>query len=126
VLAWPVASLVRRLRKQPANDPRLARMARWLAVAAAGLNLVFIVAFAATLAQGLSGASPYPPSWFVALLVLPILTSVMSIALLVCTILAWKRRYWSVVGRVHYSVVTLAALAFVWLADYWNLVGFRL
>jgi CubicO group peptidase (beta-lactamase class C family) len=126
VLVWPVASLVGRLRRRQVNDPRLARITRWLAMAAGILNLVFVAAFAATLTQGLSGASPYPPSWFVALLVLPILTAILSVVLLVCTILAWKNRYWSLVGRVHYSLVTLVALAFVWLANYWNLLGFRL
>jgi hypothetical protein len=126
VLVWPVASLVGRLRRRQVNDPRLARIARWLAMAAGILNLVFVAAFAATLTQGLSGASPYPPSWFVALLVLPMLTAILSVVLLVCTILALKNRYWSLVGRVHYSLVTLVALAFVWLANYWNLLGFRL
>jgi hypothetical protein len=36
-------------------------------------------------------------------------------------IAAWARRYWSLPGRIHYTLVTLAALALVgWLA-YWNL-----
>jgi CubicO group peptidase (beta-lactamase class C family) len=126
VLAWPVASLVRRLRRRPTHDPRLANLARWLATAVGILNLAFVVVFAATLMQGLSGGGPYPPSWFIALLVIPLLTTVLSIALLVCTVLAWSNRYWSLVGRLHYSLVTLAALAFVWLTNYWNLLGFRL
>jgi hypothetical protein len=78
------------------------------------------------LMQGLSGASPYPPSWFIALLVLPIVTAVLSIILLVLAVLAWKNRYWSLGGRLHYSLVTLAGLVFVWLASYWNLLGFKL
>jgi hypothetical protein len=28
-------------------------------------------------------------------------------------------------ARIHYSLVTLAALAFVWFLNYWNLLGFR-
>ena len=67
-----------------------------------------------------------PPPWFVTLLVLPILTTVLTILLLVLAVLAWKNRYWSLGGRVHYSLVTAAALAFVWLANYWNLLGFKL
>jgi hypothetical protein len=126
VLAWPVTALIRRLRKRQAHDPRLARIARWLAFAMAILNLAFVVVFALVLMQGLSGARPYPPYWFVGLLVLPVLTALLSIALLGCTVLAWRDRYWSLVGRVHYSLVTLAALAFVWLANYWNLLGFKL
>ncbi len=126
VLAWPAAHLIRRLRRQSAQDARPARLARQLGALLGILNLVFIVGFAAVLTQGLAGALPYPPSWFVALLVIPVLTTVLSLVLLVFASLAWKDRYWSLAGRLHYSVVTLAALVFVWFAEYWNLLGFRL
>jgi CubicO group peptidase (beta-lactamase class C family) len=126
VLAWPVAALIRRLRKRQTHDSRLARLAGWVAIVVGILNLLFVVGFAALLMQGLSGGGPYPPSWFVALLVIPILTAVLSIVLLVLAVLAWKDRYWSLVGRLHFSLVTMAAVAFVWLVNYWNLLGFRL
>ncbi len=126
VLAWPTAHLIRRLRRHPAQDPRPARLARLVAALLSALNLFFVVGFAAALTQGLGGALPYPPPWFVALLVIPILTTVLSLVLLVFVALAWKDRYWSLVGRLHYTLVTLAALVFVWLANYWNLLGFKL
>ena len=126
VLAWPVASLLRRVRRRQAHDPRQARLARRLAMMVAILNLLFLAGFAAALMQSLTGAWPHPPPWFVTLLVLPILTTVLTILLLVLAVLAWKNRYWSLGGRVHYSLVTAAALAFVWLANYWNLLGFKL
>jgi CubicO group peptidase (beta-lactamase class C family) len=126
VLAWPVAALIRRLRRRQTHDPRLARLARWLAVVVGILNLLFVVGLAAVLTQGLSGGGPYPPSWFVALLAIPILTAALTVVLLVLAVMAWKNRYWSLAGRLHYSLVTLAALAFVWLANYWNLLGFKL
>ncbi len=38
---------------------------------------------------------------------------------------AWTRRYWAPFGRIHYTVVVGAALAFIiWLSD-WNLIGFK-
>jgi CubicO group peptidase (beta-lactamase class C family) len=126
VLVWPMASLIRRLRKWQARDPRPARVARLLAFLLSLLNLVFVAVFAATLLQGLSGSSTYPPPWFLALLVIPVSTAVLSIIVFVFAALAWKNCYWSLVGRLHYSLVTLAALAFVWLANYWNLLGFKL
>jgi CubicO group peptidase (beta-lactamase class C family) len=126
VLAWPVAALIRRLRGRQTHDPRLARIARWLAIVVAVFDLLFVVGFAALLMQGLSGGEPYPPSWFVALLVLPVLTGALTVVLLVLAWMTWKNRYWSLVGRLHYSLVTLAALAFVWLTNYWNLLGFKL
>jgi CubicO group peptidase (beta-lactamase class C family) len=126
VLAWPVASLLRRVRRRQAHAPRQDRLARWLAMMVAILNLLFLAGFAAALMQSLTGAWPHPPPWFVTLLVLPILTTVLAILLFFLAILAWRDRYWSLVGRLHYTLVTLAALAFVWLTNYWNLLGFRL
>jgi len=125
-LAWPVTYVIRRIGRGQGQDPRPARLARLLAALLSILNLVFMVGFAAALMQGLTGALPYPPPWFVALLVIPILTSILAIVLAIFTVLAWKDGYWSLLGRLHYSVVTLAALAFVWFANYWNLLGFKL
>jgi hypothetical protein len=126
VLAWPLAALIRRLRKRQTHDSRLARLARWLAIVVGIVNLLFVAGFAVVLMQGLSGGGPYPPSWFVALLVLPLLTAALTAVLLALAVMAWKNRYWSLVGRLHYTVITLAALGFVWLANYWNLLGFKL
>lgn len=126
VLVWPVAHLIRRLRRLETHDSRPARLARLLAASLGILNLLFMVGFVGTLMQGLAGALPYPPSWFVALLVIPVLSSILAVVLAIFAVLAWKDRYWSVVGRLHYSLVTLFALAFVWFVNYWNLLGFRL
>jgi hypothetical protein len=43
----------------------------------------------------------------------------------VYTVLAWKDSYWSFAGRAYYTLVTVAALAFVWFLNYWNLLGWR-
>jgi len=37
--------------------------------------------------------------------------------------LAWKYRYWGVAGRVHYTLVALAAVVFVLFLSNWNLTG---
>lgn len=124
--AWPIVYVVRRLRRRPASDAKRARVARLLAAGLSVLNLIFLAGFAAALMQSLAGASPYPPPWLLALLVIPIITSVLASVLVISTLLAWKDRYWSLIGRLHYSLVTLAALAFIWFANYWNLLGLKL
>jgi hypothetical protein len=45
---------------------------------------------------------------------------------IVFAVLVWKNKYWTVVGRVHYSLVVLAALAFTWFLSYWGLLTFYL
>ena len=53
---------------------------------------------------------------------LPVPIAVLTLGALVFAGLAWKRRYWGLAGRIHYTLVTLAALAFVWSLYYWNLL----
>jgi hypothetical protein len=64
------------------------------------------------------GLSP----WRSYLLCLTWLTVVLAVAMLFFTLLAWVGRYWSVAGRIHYTLATLAALAFVWWLYHWNLL----
>jgi TctA family transporter len=45
--------------------------------------------------------------------------------LVVMALLAWFRRYWGLVARIHYSLVAVAVVAFVWFLDAWNLLGFQ-
>jgi len=126
VLAWPMGYLIRRLRKRPAKPSRPALLARLLAGLVSALNLIFVVGFVVRLGQVFSGVSYETPAYFVALLVIPLLTAILTVGLVVFTVLAWRDDYWSVLGRLHYSLVTLAALVFTWFVNYWNLLGFRL
>jgi hypothetical protein len=61
----------------------------------------------------------------VALLCIPLVTTALTAVLTVCTVLAWSRHYWSLPARLHYTVVTLGALALIPFLLYWNLLGFR-
>jgi hypothetical protein len=45
------------------------------------------------------------------------------LGVVVLDVLAWKDRYWGVAGRVHYSLVALAAVLFVSFLSHWNLIG---
>jgi CubicO group peptidase (beta-lactamase class C family) len=39
-------------------------------------------------------------------------------------LLAWRKRYWRVSGRLHYTLVALAGIGFIWFLYYWNLLAF--
>ena len=58
-------------------------------------------------------------------LALPVLAAALTVAAGVYTVLAWKDGFWGLAGRVHYTLVTIAAVAFVWFLNYWNLLGWR-
>jgi hypothetical protein len=56
---------------------------------------------------------------------LGVLAAVLTVGALVYTVLAWKNRYWGSAFRAYYTLVTIAAVAFVWFLNYWNLLGWR-
>jgi CubicO group peptidase (beta-lactamase class C family) len=56
---------------------------------------------------------------------LGVLSAVLTAGALIYTVLAWRNSYWGVASRMHYTLATGAAVAFVWLLDYWNLLGWR-
>ena len=56
---------------------------------------------------------------------LGVLSAVLTPAALVYTVLAWKDRYWGVAYRGYYTLVTIAAVAFIWFLHYWNWLGWR-
>jgi CubicO group peptidase (beta-lactamase class C family) len=56
---------------------------------------------------------------------LSVLSAVLTVGALVYTVPAWKNRYWGIAFRLYYTLVTVAAVAFVWFLNYWNLLGWR-
>ena len=53
------------------------------------------------------------------------MSAVLTAGALVCMVLAWKNSYWGVAFRAYVTLVTVAAVAFVWFMNYWNLLGWR-
>lgn len=119
VVAWPVAALARR---RDGWAPLLARLAGWLTAAttlvAVGL-LASVVADSAALNERLllgdSGALD-------ASLVLVRVVSGLAGLMLVAAVLAWVRRWWRLPGRIGYTVVAVAAGAFLGVGAVYNVL----
>jgi CubicO group peptidase (beta-lactamase class C family) len=126
LVAWPIGALRNRLKgEKKAGAPR-PRQARWVAGVMSALYVLFLAGiWVIVLCGGPSTIQYGDPPLLPFVLVLPLVAAVLTIAALGFTVLAWKNRYWGVVGRVHYTLVTVAALAFIWWLNYWNLLGFR-
>jgi len=111
--------------------PALPRLARGLAWGMSALNLIFV----ACLAVAVSALQQAPwgvPGGVRALFALPLVAAALAVAVAALAVLAWTGRgnaygrpYWGLVGRVHYTLVALAGLAFAWGLSYWNLLGFH-
>jgi len=56
---------------------------------------------------------------------LGVLSAVLTIGALVYCVIGWKDRYWAIAFRVYYTLVTAAAVAFIWFLSFWNLLGWR-
>ncbi|HEY6071925.1 MAG TPA: serine hydrolase domain-containing protein, partial [Anaerolineales bacterium] len=56
---------------------------------------------------------------------LGVLSAVLTIGALAYTVLAWKNKYWGIASRLYYNLVTIAAVAFVWFLNNWNMLGWR-
>ena len=124
-IVWPAVYFIRRLRRKASEAARLAGSARLLAGLIGVLNLVFIIGVALTLQIKAYEFVYGVPPFFIALLCIPLATTILTVALIVLTVLAWKNVYGSVMRRAYYSFITLAALGFIGFLNYWNLLGFR-
>ncbi len=124
-LVWAVGSLIRRLRRRRPAAPRPARRAWGPAGLISTLNLIFLIGLdRAVFGNGWDfayGMRPVAIAW----LCLPVVATFLTPLLPILAVLIWKYRYWSVIGRCHYSLVTLAALLYIPFLLYWNLLGFR-
>lgn len=93
------------------------RLIVWISI----LNLLFIVGNVMWGEQIVFGV----PFAYKVTLGLGVLSALLTVAALIYTVLAWKDRYWGVAFRIYYTLVTVAAVAFVWFLNQWNLLGWR-
>jgi CubicO group peptidase (beta-lactamase class C family) len=124
------AGLIRFIRdRRPGSDgkpaPRGARVAHSIILGISVLNLLFLVGLAFGVPELERNILLDPPMIMKIALGLGVLSAVLTVGALVYTVLAWKDRYWGVVFRVYYTLATVAAVAFIWFLNYWNMLGWR-
>jgi hypothetical protein len=116
-----VSFFVNRRRIDRLPQPRLAHLARWLLGVVTGLGLAFVALFIVATPdfKVITGEA----SLLNILGFISIPLAVLTIGTVLFSVLAWKNHYWTIAGRVYYTLVTLAEVAFVWFLNYWNLLG---
>jgi len=111
----------RRLVANPQPFSPSARTASRLIVGVSLLNLLFIVGNVMWGEQIVFGI----PFAYKVVLGLGVLSALLTIGAVIYCVLTWKDRYWGAAYRIFYTLVTLAAVAFVWFLNQWNLLGWR-
>ena len=128
---WPIGAgigyLWRRWKKQPRPHVTLGmRSARWMA---AGFGIGMLVYVFGFMQKGIQqvwrggGELLYGmPAAMRQLLWIPLVQVGLLLGIVVFAVLAWRRSYWGLAGRLHYSVFALAALAWVFFLVHYHLV----
>ncbi len=114
----------RRAKTGQERTSRGARVATWIMLGISALNLLFVAGTVQVFSTLGFPRFGIPLSYRI-VLGLGVLSAVLTVSALVYTVLAWKERYWGVALRAGYTLATVAAIAFVWFLNQWNLLGWR-
>jgi len=102
-----------------------ARHARSLAALAGVVLMSFVVVLVAIIAGGIEELYLGFPDNFKYSLLLPLLAIPLVLAVAWCAISAWRESWWTIYGRVQYSVIALFAVLFLWSLNSVNLIGWH-
>ena len=118
----PMRLLLPRLRRKPETSSLTVRWSRWLAAIYGGLACLFLIGMVLSLLTIDPDEFNFGiPASLKALFLIPWLLLLMTPALFLFAGVLWKRGEHSLVGRGHFSLLTLTALLFLPFLHYWNL-----
>jgi hypothetical protein len=124
-----LVSVIRLIRYRRSGEQRSASRraaaAYWIILVISILNLLVLVAPMWGSMGGIQNELLDLPLIMKILIGLGVLSAVLTVGALVYTVLAWKNRYWGIAGRAYYTLATVAAVAFVWFLNQWNMLGWR-
>jgi CubicO group peptidase (beta-lactamase class C family) len=124
-IGWPLAALSRRICRRKVEGNPAPGIARWLAGTMSGCLLLFLIVLAASFSN-IYEAMYGVPRLFKIGLALPLIGGILAIGVFVFAVLAWARKFWYGCRRLTYTLVLAAAIVFIWLLYFYNLLGWRL
>jgi len=124
-LGWPIAALARKICRRKIEGHPAPKGARWLAGLMSGCFLVFLVLLAVSLSNTNEVMFGVPLLLKVGL-VFPLIAAVLAVGVMGYTFLAWAKKYWYGCRRLTYTLIFIAAVAFLWVLYFYNLLGWRL
>ncbi len=127
MLGWLIRSILCFFCKESKPTSSTQKIARATVVVFALLKITFLFSLVVMLADidPAYGApriffGPTPIMNFI--LILPSFMAILGGIMVFFTVLSWRKRYWSVFSRIHYSTLAICMLALLWLMSYNNLI----
>jgi len=106
--------------------PRAARWARRNLGVLGALNLAFVLGFVSSFAAGMSEIVFALPKGLYAVLTLPLIGLPLTAIAAFLAVRVWRESLWTRGQRLLHTAGAVAAIAFVWFLNYWNLLGYRI
>jgi CubicO group peptidase (beta-lactamase class C family) len=122
LIIWLFGGLLRLVKHKPISLIPVERWGRYLAGGVILLNVVTIGLVATVLAGDESAMQFGYPAGFTIARILAYVSVAGAVALLACVIGVWRQRVWGIVARLHYSLVAVAALYFIWYLNAVNIL----
>jgi len=125
IAGWVYAAVGRLFRKDKSDAPKAALVAR-LAAIAYGILIILLLSRLVGVVSDIDPAYGVPRIFMEdsealsTLLLIPYLVAFTASAMLAFAILAWFNKFWTVGGRIHYTLITLSCLGFIWVMLYSN------
>ena len=133
VLVWPIMAIFRRVYgvSRDERDTALSMYARLVAGAASLLFVAFVLVLLPAVTADMALLESYMrdrtvPLALSAVMTVPVIAVIVSAVAAAFAVPVWRRRYWSVWHRVHYSIVVIGLIMLAWWVNFWNLFVFRL
>lgn len=123
-LGWPLGAISRRLCRKNQERKKFPSFPKWIAGLMSWFFLIFIFGMVNVLSDYMELMFGVPPM-LKSLSVLTMIAVILTVGMLLSLLLVWGKRYWTVYGRIHYTLVFFASCAFIWFLSYWRLFGFK-
>ncbi len=124
-MRWPFGAIFRKICKKAKEENQAPRAFRWAAGGLSALYLIFVTGLAVTVSDQMNIIFGVPNEVKV-LLALPLIAVLLTVTALFFMIRAWYKKYWTRCARLHYTLVVLASIVFLWFLNFWNLLGYKL
>jgi len=123
---WRLIRAFRQRRRRATEQPssKFPQPTQWVLCISSVMNLVSLLLLL-IVSLNLHIIEYGVPLLMYAMLVIALVASVLVIGTASFTILSWKNYWGNLNERVHYTLVTLAIIVFIWQLSYFNLLGFQ-